>query len=274
MLENVPFMLQLERGVAMRYLTSSLESMGFAWAYRVVDSRAFGLPQRRQRVLLLASREHDPRGLLLADDVGAPDEPSPDGLACGFYWTEGTRGLGWAVDAIPTLKGGSTIGVPSPPAIRMPDGSIVLPEIRDAERLQGFPADWTLPAVGEGRREGSRWKLVGNAVSVPVARWVGERLRTTTTYDASSDVRLPEGAPWPRAAWGAGNGAHTSTVSAWPVRHPRPHLADFLRYQSRPLSERATNGFWRRTQASRLRFPDGFLTDVERHLRRMQRQAA
>ena len=44
---------------------------------------------------------------------------------CGFYWTEGLRGLGWAVDAVPTLKGGSTIGIPSPPAIWDPqDGSI------------------------------------------------------------------------------------------------------------------------------------------------------
>jgi hypothetical protein len=24
-------------------------------------------------------------------------------------WTEGTRGLGWARDAVPTLKGGSTV---------------------------------------------------------------------------------------------------------------------------------------------------------------------
>jgi DNA (cytosine-5)-methyltransferase 1 len=55
----VPFMLQLDRGEAMRFLTRSLEEMGFSWAYRVVDTRAFGLPQRRQRVLLLASRSED-----------------------------------------------------------------------------------------------------------------------------------------------------------------------------------------------------------------------
>jgi DNA (cytosine-5)-methyltransferase 1 len=58
LLENVPFMLQLERGEAMHFLTSSLEELGFRWAYRVVDARAFGLPQRRQRVVLLASRTH------------------------------------------------------------------------------------------------------------------------------------------------------------------------------------------------------------------------
>src|SRR5205823_9371065 len=105
LLENVPFMLQLDRGRAMRFLTRSLEELGFQWAYRVIDTRAFGLPQRRKRVILLASRTEDPREALFAGDRGEPNEPTSfDDLACGFYWTEGTRGLGWAVDAIPTLK--------------------------------------------------------------------------------------------------------------------------------------------------------------------------
>ena len=59
LVENVPFMLQLQRGKAMRYLVDELEALGFMWAYRVVDARAFGIPQRRQRVLLLASRSED-----------------------------------------------------------------------------------------------------------------------------------------------------------------------------------------------------------------------
>ena len=53
LLENVPFMLQLERGRAMRLLTESLER-GYPWAYRIIDSRAFGVPQRRERVVVLA----------------------------------------------------------------------------------------------------------------------------------------------------------------------------------------------------------------------------
>lgn len=40
---------------------------------RLVDSRFTGLPQRRQRVLLVASKTEDPRGVLLADDAGEPD---------------------------------------------------------------------------------------------------------------------------------------------------------------------------------------------------------
>src|SRR5581483_4102304 len=170
-------MLQLERGRAMRHLVDTLEELGFTWAYRVVDAISFGLPQRRRRVLLLASRTEDPRPVLLSQDAGEPLDRMTPRTACGFYWTEGTRGLGWAVDAVPTLKGGSTIGIPSPPGIRFVDGFIGLPDIRDAERLQGFEAGWTQPALQDGtRRDGVRWKLVGNAVSVPVSRWVGERL--------------------------------------------------------------------------------------------------
>jgi hypothetical protein len=35
--------------------------------------------------------------VLFADEAGAPDVTSHEGVACGFYWTEGVRGLGWAV---------------------------------------------------------------------------------------------------------------------------------------------------------------------------------
>ena len=66
-------MLKLSRGQAMRHITSALEEMGYAWAYRVVDARAFGLPQRRHRVLMLASRDEDPRTVLFGDDAGEPD---------------------------------------------------------------------------------------------------------------------------------------------------------------------------------------------------------
>jgi DNA (cytosine-5)-methyltransferase 1 len=212
--ENVPFMLHLDQGGAMAYLVDRLEALGFSWAYRVVDTRAFGLPQRRQRVVMIASRELDPRSVLLADDDVAVSEPTR-GTANGFYWTEGLRGLGWAVDAVPTLKGGSTIGIPSPPAIWMRGGAIATPDIRDAERLQGFPVDWTLPAMAEvGSRRGTRWKLIGNAVTVPMAEWVGTRLSDPGTYDGSNDRLLPDRHRWPRAAWGRTGDAYMSTVSA------------------------------------------------------------
>jgi DNA (cytosine-5)-methyltransferase 1 len=270
LLENVPFMLHLERGRAMRFLVASLEAQGFMWAYRVVDTRAFGLPQRRQRVLLVASRSEDPRSVLFHGDAIAPPTPAPDTVACGFYWTEGFTGLGWAVDAVPTLKGGSTVGIPSPPAIRRVDRSIVTPEIRDAERLQGFPPDWTAPACpAPSARKGPRWKLIGNAVSVPVGEWVARRLLHPAPYDDGRNRPLFAGASWPKAAWGRKGEAYRVEISTWPVRHPYRHLEDFLEFPTAPLSARATRGFLDRVATSRLRFPKGFERDVAAHLELM-----
>jgi DNA (cytosine-5)-methyltransferase 1 len=270
LLENVPFMLQLSRGRALEVIVGQLEELGYRWAYRVVDSRAFGVPQRRERVYLVASLDEDPRGVLLCDDVG---EPAPVAdyrkYACGFYWTEGLRGLGWAVDAVPTLKGGSTIGIPSQPAILMPGGDIVKPDIRDAERMQGFEVDWTLPAEKVTKR-GHRWKLVGNAVTVDVAQWIGERLATPRQYEPSTDALLLKGSPWPRAAWGDGKKRFVSPVSRWPVQKRGLPLHKFLCYPTTPLSVKATAGFLSRTQVATLRFPDGFIDAVKAHLAKME----
>jgi len=270
LIENVSFMLHLDRGRAMAHLTDRLSDLGFAWAYRVVDTRAFGLPQRRQRVILLASRTEDPRPILLGTDSPTNEQQDPAGRACGFYWTEGVKGLGWAVDAVPTLKGGSTIGIPSAPAVWMTDGTIGTPDIGDAERLQGFPADWTAPSVDDPtRRNGPRWKLVGNAVSVPVAEWAGHQLAKKNAGWTGEDELLQPGERWPKAAWGRDHKAHAVTVGLWPVQHPYQHLADFLDNPIRPLSDRALTGFLGRAARSTLRFPDGLLDAARRQLRQL-----
>ena len=269
-LENVPFMLQLSKGRALDVIVSALEHFGYHWAYRVVDSRAFGLPQRRRRVLIVASTEGDPREVLFADEAGKPEPLDPEGRACGFYWTEGVRGLGWAVDAVPTLKGGSTVGVPSPPAIWMPDGRFVTPDIRDAERMQGFRKDWTKLPKGVGRSS-LRWKLVGNAVSVPVAKWVGQRLASPGDFDLNDVRPVRAGRAWPTNAWNVGEGRFTCDISEWPKNFTRPALADYLSHEPKLLSERAMAGFLKRAAKGTLRFPKGFIAAAERHLARMRR---
>lgn len=270
-LENVPFMLQLDRGKAMEHLATELERLGLTWAYRVIDTRSFGLPQRRLRVILAASATEDPRQILFADEAEPRGFDGRAGLAYGFYWTEGTRGLGWGINAVPTLKGGSTIGIPSPPAIWMPNGRVVTPEIRDAERLQGFPVDWTIPAVSgtPSARAGVRWKLVGNAVSVPVAAWVGCRLAEPATFDRSRSRPMPTEGAWPHAAWGRRGERYAVAISAWPRRDPYRDLTRFLEFPPAPLSAKATAGFLKRARGSSLRFEGGFLDGVEAHLRTM-----
>lgn len=270
-LENVSFMLQLDKGEAMRFLVEAFEERGYRWAYRVVNSQAF-LPQRRERVFFVATTtDIDPASVLLADEaepqLAATDL---DARAHGFYWTEGVRGLGWAPDAIPTLKNGSTIGIASPPAILLPNGRVVTPDIRDAERLQGFPADWTKIAETVGRSS-LRWSLVGNAVSVPVAEWLGRRLASPGDYDGGRDGDLPGSGRWPKAARFDGRRRRAVSINPYPEWKPRAPLASFLMHDGKPLSVRATKGFLSRTERATLRFADGFQDRLRGHLRRMER---
>ncbi len=271
LLENVPFMLNLGEGAGMRWLLSQLESLGYRWAYRVIDSRAFGVPQRRKRVYVLASQSGDPRAVLLEPDRGPGEELANSGVTSfGFYWTEGNRGIGWAVDAIPTLKGGSGVGIPSPPAIIRASGSIIVPDIRDAERLQGFPRNWTRPAECEGGRAGARWRLVGNAVTVDVAEWIGERLaRDLRSYTERGDrdqVLSAHRRGMPAAAWSLGQGRWVEAcVSSWPVRRGSS-LEQFLSYEGRPLSFKAAKGFYERLLRSPLRRPEPLVLALERHI--------
>ena len=52
----------------------------------------------------------------------------------------------------------------------------------ETERLQGFPDDWTLPTkemANEDSLDSARYHACGNAVSVPVAEWLGRRIVAT-----------------------------------------------------------------------------------------------
>ena len=144
LLENVPNLLRLHRGLGIRTVVDALESLGYRWAYRTVDSRFTGVPQRRPRVLILASASEDPASVLLADDTGPPpaiDTPT----SWGFYWTEGRFGVGAVAEAVPTLKGGSTLGLPSAPAVWVPGAppgeKFKVVGVGDGETLQVYPAD-------------------------------------------------------------------------------------------------------------------------------------
>lgn len=269
-LENVSFMLRLDSGRAMNTLVEAFEERGYRWAYRVVNSLGF-VPQRRERVFFVASRcDIDPSDVLFEDEAAPPAPKTSLGThAHGFYWTEGVRGLGWAPDAVPPLKNGSTVGIPSPPAILMPDGAIVKPDLADAERLQGFPSKWTEPAGSVGR-EALRWSLIGNAVTVPVSRWLGDRLMSPGEYERGRDLGPLSKGKWPRAARSSGAGPVQVMISDFPKFVHRQPLHRFLQNPGQPLSARATRGFLKRAETGNLRFVPGFLDSVRAHLETME----
>ena len=271
-LENVLNLISLHQGAALRSILADFENLGYRWAYRVVDTRGFGLPQRRLRVVLVASRgPMDPAQILFQDQVESQIDDSVSTLDAadgfGFYWTEGKRGIGWAADSVPTIKGGSGLGIPSPPAVfdvrKMTAGTIT---IEDAERLQGFPAGWT-DVTGVGRI-GNRWKMVGNAVSVPVSNWLHKRISdySETTLTIEEAPLLQKGG-MPRAAFGGPGQTGKRIVISSMVYESKPMpILEFLEDPLKPMSEKALKGYLSRVREGNKIFPPGFVEALENQL--------
>lgn len=269
--ENVSFMLRLNSGETIRIIVSELERLGYNWAYRTIDSIAF-VPQHRCRVFIVASLHHDPRAVILSGSskhqFGNIDfKKQVDPL--GFYWTEGKFALGLTCNALPTLKAGSTIGIPSPPAILFPDGEVSMPDIRDAERLQGFPADWTKPAEDVAKAS-IRWRLVGNAVTVNAVGWIARKIANPIDYDVKHDTPLANHGIWPGAAWGTNGERYASHATTFPASLRRSSLLQFLKFPRRPLSLKAARGFYNRLLGGGLRYPDYFGEQIHQHIKRME----
>ena len=266
------------------YVVSELERLGFNWAHRVVCNAAFGIPQRRRRVFIVASLHGDPRDVLLSTNYecfssgavctslfGKPcyecallapvdrrpvpaaciapgngsakavDDPAPEEVAGELDGTPARDKsvkddgdldeadvwpLGVCID-LSSAQSSPCIGMTPTfttgncrmAVLKGKDKQFGLLRIQDAERLQGLPEDWTDPAaVCASRsvshsREGAerhfevaiRWGLIGNAVCVPIARWLGMQLRFPYTHKYmarnASPFKAAVPSSWPRNAW-------------------------------------------------------------------------
>lgn len=267
LIENVTNMLHLHKGETIKTILNGLEGLGYKWAYRVIDSLAF-VPQHRRRVYVVASLTHNPNDVLLSGIYPSAIEvidPNVYDAPCGFYWTEGKYALGMYKNGIPTLKCGSTIGIPSAPAIAFPNGNVGCPDIRDAERFQGFPENWTLSAE-EVARPSSRWKLVGNAVTVDSVAWIANKIIHPERYDGSNDKEMVNDTKWPDAAWGDGEKRYISSSNAYPVERAIIPLSDFLNHPCTPLSLKAATGFEDRLNIGTVRCSDHFRTIIHQYV--------
>lgn len=60
----------------------------------------------------------------------------------------------------------------------------------ECERIQGFPDDWTIPKMkidDLDRLDSLRYTATGNAVTVSVAKWLGQRIISTLQPSAAID---------------------------------------------------------------------------------------
>jgi DNA (cytosine-5)-methyltransferase 1 len=137
--------------------------------------------------------------------TGGPSGDECQNLLVGFSYSAGSLGADAHDDCSPTIRVGSGVGISSPPAVmgvaeggnsawesdyaqalagaggkpgqgyqaaRTPMGVRRLTPM-ECERLQGFPDGWT---DVQAAPDSKRYAAMGDAVTVPVARWIGERL--------------------------------------------------------------------------------------------------
>jgi len=176
-LENVPGLLSSQKGEDFRVVIKSLDEFGYGVAWRVLDAKFFGTPQRRRRVFIVASYQSRIAAKILFDNKRVAvanqksreqkeisTEGSGDGnkesnlysiqnAAIGRVHTSGPQGKGYRSDGetwtFDSRGRGDAICKTSIPF-----------RIREISGIS-FGLD------------SRRYESLGNAVNVTVAEWIG-----------------------------------------------------------------------------------------------------
>jgi DNA (cytosine-5)-methyltransferase 1 len=198
-IENVPGLLSSGGRRDMGAVLGALAQRGFGYAYRVLDARGFGLPQRRRRVFVVgrAGGSADGPAEVLALGHGGEGDPVPSrrqGQDVAALTASGLGGggpddnlaqAGRLVPVCVRMREGKPGGGKGPLPFVDHSGTLATGNDQllfqpyeyewrvrkltpvECERLQGFPDGWT-----EGFADTVRYRMLGNAVAVPVAEWI------------------------------------------------------------------------------------------------------
>lgn len=182
--ENVAGLLNADGGSAMARVLDELAEAGalvIEWA--TLDAQWFGVPQRRRRVFVaacldprVAERCPDPLFPVGESGIGNP-APMPD--LVGFYSKQGKYDRPM-LDGLPALVIGTGLGIATSCAVVGKSLSPRRLTPRESERAMGWPDDHTLHlADGGTATDVMRYRMTGNGVVAPVARWVAKHLART-----------------------------------------------------------------------------------------------
>lgn len=183
--ENVPGVLSVNGGRDFGKLLTEMGERGYGLAWRVLNASFFGVPQHRRRVYVIgyfgdwrpAAEVLFERESLQGDIAqgGEARKEAPGAVegsvvyaprivaqAMSSKWSKGTSG--------PAGDEHHNLVVDRRGVRRLTP--------RECERLQGFPDDYTLvPWRGKPVADNARYKALGNAMPVPVMRWIGRRIQ-------------------------------------------------------------------------------------------------
>jgi len=192
-LENVKGLLSHDQGRTFQTILGVLADLGYAVEWQVLNSKDFGVPQNRERIIIVGhlgakcGRKVFPITRTNSQDIKQLNQPthsndrvySEDGISPTLNTMQGGNRQpfikaikygqnnpdrnGNTSDNMFTLKAGSiNAGIHNGTRIRR-----LTP--KECERLQGFPDDWTKYGINdEPISDTQRYKMCGNAVTTNV----------------------------------------------------------------------------------------------------------
>ena len=267
--ENVANLLRMRNGEEMHETLRAFHEGGFpVVTWRVVNLRQFGVPQHRSRLILIASQYPE-----LAYSIFRPmpyfhTEAETASGAAGFYWTAGTHSINYSRGYVPTIKVGSALKIPSPPAVHFGDTVRQL-SIKEVLALQGFQDD----RLEELASRPALYRMAGNAVAPVIGSWVLDGVLQGATCEVpeidvahivQNDSLFPDIAPTKFPPIGLSTKGRVSALRSSRDQPFATNLIQFIDIRNTvPLSRRASNGLLSRLERSGQKIP----TELERNLR-------
>ncbi len=181
LLENVVGLLSSHNGQDFRIILEELTSIGYAVAWRIMNSRYFGAPQSRPRVFICASL-NDPELPLKALYEELPGE-RPSSSRSGFLDVHKCELSGAYVPKVAyclAATSGRHTGTDWSRTYISYKSAVRRLTPTECEGLQGFPKNWTYISSiqrKENDYESARYHALGNAVAVPVVQWIAKRIK-------------------------------------------------------------------------------------------------
>lgn len=184
--ENVPGLLFNRGGRDFEALLEALSECGYGLAWRVLDSRHFGVAQRRRRVFVVGHLGAPVPPQVLFERAGGGGPPGAGRqVAREDAQVAGPAGSGADDDDLADLARTLTARRRSDARTETivlvgPDGQSAVAYADGMRAAPGLPrrVEPRARAVADDRccPDGPRYAGLGRAVTVPVVRWLGERL--------------------------------------------------------------------------------------------------
>lgn len=181
LIENVTGLLSSHNGQDFRIILETLSKMGYAVSWRVMNSRYYGSPQSRPRVFICAVLEN--YNVAVSSLYEEQKGSRPKNQRKGFLMPSVCEVTGAKVAKVAyclAATSGRHTGTDWSRTYVSYESAVRRLTPTECEGLQGFPLDWTaIPSSitsADLDLDGHRYHALGNAVAVPVLKWIAKRL--------------------------------------------------------------------------------------------------